>query len=405
MNFIQDYLFYNEGNEADRQYHLWSALALISTVIGRRVYFRESGDNTYKQLIFRPNIQVCLVGVQGNGKSFAKDGMRNILTSEFPHIPLSPSVDTIPALTKRMGQPEARRTYKNGTGELIEYTPITLVINELKNYISRDPTGTVDFIVDCSDREDKYDVKTKNKGEDDIIAPYLVMLGCATTEYIVDQLRDKVLSGGLSRRVIFVNVIKERVPKKKNEIPQGGQAALDRAIAHLHSLELITGEFKWASEADWDYAATWKVNQRIPQDPLMAGFARTMFTQALKIAMLLALAEYKVELLLTKQHFGKALLFLQEILPNMERLFLGAGRNTLSVPMQNIIDLLENHGGMLPEKEVRRIAGRDLQPFELASVLEHLRTTDQIVMGKIKDKNGVERLMLLTKRKAEEVKE
>lgn len=403
MNFLNDYLFYNEGNEADRQYHLWSALTLLSVVIGRRVYFRESGNNTYKQLIFRPNIQVCLVGVQGNGKSFAKDGMRNILTSEFPHIPLSPSVDTIPALTKRCGQPEARRTFTTTTGEIIEYTPITLVINELKNYISRDPTGTVDFIVDCSDREDKYDVKTKNKGEDDIIAPYLTMLGCATTEYIVDQLRDKVLSGGLSRRVIFVNVIKERVPKKKNEIPPGGQEALARAIAHLHSLEGISGEFKWASEADWDYAATWKVTQVLPRDPLMAGFARTMFTQALKISMLLALGEYEVKLLLTKQHFGKALLFLQEILPNMERLFLGAGRNVLSVPMQHIVDMIEQNGGMMPEKDVRRIAGKDLQPFELASVLEHLRTTDQVVMAKVKDKNQVERLMLLTKRKAEEL--
>jgi hypothetical protein len=57
----------------------------------------------------------------------------------------------------------------------------------------------------------------------------------------------------------------------------------------------------------------------------------------------------------------------------------------------------------MPEKEVKRIAGKDLEPHQLYGVLEHLRGSDQIFVLDVRDANGTTRKMMVTKRKFDEL--
>ena len=65
--------------------------------------------------------------------------------------------------------------------------------------------------------------------------------------------------------------------------------------------------------------------------------------------------------------------------------------------------MLNANGGMMPEKEVRRLAGKDLDPHQLLNVLDHLKGTEEIITVKLPDSNGVARWTIFTKKKYEEL--
>lgn len=392
MSFLNDYLFYNEGNECHRNYHLWAGLSLLATIIGRRVAYIDGGDNAYGQLEYHPHLYICLVGPQGGRKSFAKDGIRNILLENFPDTPMSYSVDTREAIWEFMGSDEAARSYTNPDGVIAEYRPMLLIINELKNFLSVNAAGMIDFIVDIHDCK-VYSSRTKNKGTSEIVNPCLNILACATTEYIIDQLRDKILSGGLSRRMVFVNVSEELTRKASPEIPTGGKEAISRAIKHLHKLRsTVHGRFKWRSDKDYAEYKHWYETVKYPNDPLMRGFYRSKHVQVVKVMMLLAVAEYDVKLEFTIERFQLAKAIIDAIEPGMEKLFASAGRNELAVPQQKILELIDRSGGLIAEKELLKFINKDLGPAEQQVVLNFLGRTDQLVRKTYKPPEGIEKI-------------
>ena len=158
-NFIADYLVYNQGNEVPRNFHIWSALATLSAVVNRKVYIRQ-GYFTH-----RPMLYVCLIGEQGDRKSTAKDIARDILVDVFPNMPIAGSVTTREKITQYLGSDEAARTYMDEKGELIDYRPYNMYINELKNFLSVNPSGMIDFLTDIYSR-DYFKVETKHVGTD-----------------------------------------------------------------------------------------------------------------------------------------------------------------------------------------------------------------------------------------------
>ena len=62
----------------------------------------------------------------------------------------------------------------------------------------------------------------------------------------------------------------------------------------------------------------------------------------------------------------------------MPKLYASAGRNELALPQQRLVELVESRNGLIPEKELLRLTGRDLQPAEQFSIIKHLCDTDQL---------------------------
>lgn len=394
MSYLRDYLFYNEGNECPREYHVWSALTLLSAVVGPRIYFDDVSEDGYSQLRYYLNIYVTLVGVQGGRKSFAKDVARDLALEVCKTLPLSASVDTRENICKQMSSPEFERCYKNGSDELISYRPYFFVINELKNFISVDPARLIDFWVDIYDRVGKvYDVRTKNKGSDFIENPYIVILACATTEYIVDQLRERIMSGGLSRRMIFVNHYHETKRIAQPRVPPGGHAAWQRVKQHLERIQEFKGQMFWSPDAQAAYNH-WYNNLKFPSDPLLAGFYRSKHVQVIKVAMALAASEHEPKHEMTVDQFNFALELVTATEDGMVKLFASAGRNILAGPTQGVLDLLEAHGGLLPEKQLRALINRDLDPMASYNVLRHLKETEQVYYHAKADPNGTVRTFI-----------
>lgn len=350
---------------------------MLAAVSGRRIFYQEGGSDAYGQLIYYPNLFVCLVGPQGSRKSFAKDVVRDHVALDFPDLPMSASVDTREAITKFMGSDEALRAYTNEDNITIEYRPIYIIINELVNFLSVNPAGMVNFLVDIFDRK-YFDVRTKGKGEDRILNPCVNVLACATTEYVADQLRSRILSGGLSRRMVFINETQENKRISRPRIPEGGHEAWERVKAHLQKIRTIVGPYHWADDVAARAYNTWYEGMVLPADALMAGFYRSKHVQVLKITMLLDLASYTPTRKLTEENFATAAGIVDSIEKGMEDLFLCSGRNELAAPQQRLLQLLERHDGMLTEKIILR-QDKDLNPMELPMVMNHLKASGRVV--------------------------
>ena len=391
MGFIQDYLEYNNGNECPRNFHMWTAIVILSAAVSRRVYVKRGYFTHY------PGLYVALVGEQGDGKSSAKDIGKDLLMEALPDVPIAASVTTREAICKFMASSESIRTYTDENGQLVEYHPYTLFVNELKNFLSVNPSGMINFLTDVYDVSNFIN-ETKGKGTDIIPKPFLTMLACETPEWMIKNFRLETITGGFSRRLIIVYEIDSGTIKPRPAPPENSKVLFAKLKAHLKQLPLLKGEFKWTPEAVefWDL---WYVKNKAVAndctDPIMRGYLKTKHVQLIKVVMNLAIAEYEPKLLLTQDLFMQGLAILDSIEKNMPKLSVAAGRNDLALPQQQIIELLERSGGILPEQELKRHSAKDLNPNEQFAVLNFLKSTKQIYYGK-QVHGKVERMMIMT---------
>lgn len=373
MSFLQDYLEYNEGNECPELYHYWTALTLLAAATGNRVRI----DNGYH--IIYANLYVALIGKQGNRKSSAKDIGRDLFQKAFPDYPIGASVQSCNDIIKRMSADDAERSYVNEEETSVSWRPMVFFINELKNFLSINPSQMIDFLTDIYDRNGRiFDSSTIKHGLQNIENPCVNLLACETPEWITERLKYQIISGGFSRRMNYVYITEEG-PRIPFPMPtQAGREALVRCLEHLKRVPNFKGQFKWTTDAK-EFYSSWYKSIKAPDDPFLAGYYRSKHIQLLKVSMLLALAETQPLLVLTKELLELALAILDKTEINLARLSLAAGRNELAVPQQNLIELLENNDGWMLEKDLLRKLDKDLGPMEKIQVMRNLTDTQRIV--------------------------
>jgi hypothetical protein len=346
VSFLRDYLAYATGNEAPEMFHVWSGYACLSAAISRRVWLPYGDEAIY------PNIYVMLVGDAGNGKSFALRKAKRLL-AELGNVPIARSVET----------PEGLWRFMNGDrtisppipspvmflarwpdGQVREVHPMTIVANEFINFISMNQVGWINALNDIYD-EDKYEYRTKNKGEDNLIGPYIVFLGALTTEVSSDLQKTRIIATGFARRTIFQ--YGERNWHNPHSIP-GGSGEVEKelrrcAISHAKTLQKIGGQFTWSEETQRWWKAWYDPHiAEIPNyTPQTKPWFASKHVQVLKIGLLTALSE-GTDLELRIPHLEVALAYLAEMEKDLYKVFGGVGRNELAMVALKIFEYVAN---------------------------------------------------------------
>lgn len=396
--FIQDYLLYNSGNECPRRYHIWSAHFLLAATAGRKVYLNRGYTTLY------PELYLTLVGTQGNRKTTAKDIARDMYVEVNPDSPLGANVQSREKIMELLASTDGIRTYTDEKGEVVECHPMTFFINELKNFLSINPTGMIEFLTDIYGQK-YFRNSTLKHGEQVVPNPCINILACETPEWIQEKLKLRILSGGFARRMIYVYETEMgELIAFPGPTPEG-TAARERCLNHLKKVKAMVGPFKWDPEAE-KYFDLWYRTKKVPDDPIMRGYYTSKHDQLLKVAMGLCLAEKEPKLLITVPHLELGLATLDSIEDNLPKLSIAAGRNELAIPQQQLLDLIEKHGGWWPYNWVLRDTASNLQPMEQETVIRFLKTTEALFEAKIPFAingsgewipGGIERRTLMTK--------
>jgi len=372
-NFIADFLDYNQGTECPKNYLRWAALSALSVAAGLRYSITQG------RISIRPNMYLALVGEQGNRKSFAKDQARDLIEEAFPDHPIGADVTTRDDLIKFISSDVTERAYTDALGVSSIYHPVSLFVNELKHFLSYNPSMMISFIVDIYDRK-VFKCSTIKRGAEDAVGPCLNILACENTDWLIGSLKSGIITGGFSRRFIVIyepENVDIAIPRPY--LPANAKELWTRMIKHLQSLQQYAKVYTWAPEAELFFDSWYtKHKKNMPEDAIMRGFMRTKDQQLLKTCMLLDLAESSPSYRITVDLLELGLALFGEIEPNMPKLYMSAGRNELALPQQKLLELIENRKGLITEKELLRLINRDLNPMEQFTVLKHLQDTDQI---------------------------
>jgi hypothetical protein len=369
MSFLKDYAIYTSGNEAPKVFHFWAGMMALSSIISRRVCFRLGYFDIH------PNLYIVLVGTPGTKKTTAMSISKEIIR-DIGDIPYSAECITKQALCKEMAE-QCVKTFSDKTGEIVTYTPYSIFATELSHFLGMGTAKEmIDFLTTIYD-ERFYTTKTKNKGNDIIVGPYITMLACTTPDWIRGWMREDVITGGFSRRALFVyyNGSRERIP-----IPEVTQEMLEaraRCIKWGKSLVNIQGNFDITPDA-LEFYKDWYKKLEIPQD-FTGGYFESKHVQMLKSAMLIALSESH-DLVLRIEHIQLALAQLGYVEANMRKVFEGVGRNELNAIASKILEIVEASGGHMPEKQLNLMMYREANAEELSKVMVHLRTTERIIL-------------------------
>lgn len=395
MGFLNDWMFYNQGDECPESFYLWAGLSLLTTCAGHKIHY-DHGDGRYR---FDPKLYVCFVGHAGSGKSTAKGEVKRLVVKNFPMMQFSASIQSREDLIKKMGNEENKFFYidKNNKKEQVYY-PYYVIANELEAFLSVDPKNMTSFLVDIFD-EEYYATGFKNSESQSFPNPFLSLISCATPEWFMFNLKQNLFSGGLGRRIIIIYETKKKFvanPKR----PKGWEEAYKRCIHYLQQLNqpFINGQFQMSDSAKewwtkWYEDPKW----RETTNPILAQFYTSKPMQLLKVAMGFALSESFVKLTLEVEHLQAALAALNLLEPGVVKLTGNLGRNEIAPFAITIMETLERVGGYMPTAKLKGIMFKDLmrngQEFE--ELTKHLKDTDKIFEVPYED-NGIKRNGLFT---------
>jgi hypothetical protein len=385
VSFLKHYRDFVEQTEAHPNYHIFSALVALASIVGRRVWIDQGIFSVV------PNLYVVLVGPSGNRKTSAMTPAKHLIRELG--LPYSAECVTKEKLVLDVFAQERAikdieawpQDWKDRYGI---YSPMTCMVTELSEFLGAGGLGMINFLVTIYD-QDFYDIRTKNKGDVAIRGPYLNVLACTTPDWITIYLRQDVISGGFSRRAIFVLETTKGNKIAFPEITPVMVQAWKDMVAYSRILQGVKGPFTWDTGTK-NYYEKWYHHLTIPANPMLAGYYESKHIQLLKIAMLLSLSE-SPERVLRIEHLetGLELLGLAEV--NMARVFAGMGRNELN-PISNKVleavrvqpDLemkvngLTQHIKGLPEKQLRAMFFHDATSIEMDQIIRHLEESGRI---------------------------
>tara|TARA_R110000796_G_scaffold71635_2_gene162575 strand:+ start:923 stop:2137 length:1215 start_codon:yes stop_codon:yes gene_type:complete len=377
-DFLTNYFDYATGNEVPDIFHKWAGISALSMCAGRRFWLEFSPD-----YVLYPHMYILLIAAAGGRKTSAMSPAKSILR-DVGEIPICGDTITKEALCKEMSADdyEGIRTFKDPeTLRISKFTQTCIFANEWVHFIATNPIGMLDFFTAVWDQP-FYDGRTKNMGNDFFVGPTVPILGCLTTDIMTSQLKTDLISGGFIRRCCMIHSDDRGTPVAFPTKSTTQHAARERAVKRAkyvaHS-DRFCGKIEWGEGAipwydEW-YKAQFHEHEKVV-NPLLRGYYNARHDLMLKVAMLLSLSDgtktLEVKILKT------AIEYIEGYEKHLPKVFEGAGRNEHAMVATQILERLRTHG-KLPKKKLLREMFGHANAAELAGIIEHLTSTDQIV--------------------------
>jgi len=228
--FLKEYTeFVQPLTEAPTQYHIGTALALVSTVLGRNVYMDEGATTYY------PNLYILVIGESGITRKSTAIGM------VYKFLPqLNPEY----ILGSTMSSEALLDAFKKSYCHIIVYDELKhLIVNEEKSY----GKGLIALFTSLWANPPFYRVDVKNipLPERVIKDPTLNILAASTPDWL--QLKEADVLGGFLGR--FLPICSSKTTKRLAIRPEMDEVVLNDLFEKLRTIQRLSGRYVWQDEA------------------------------------------------------------------------------------------------------------------------------------------------------------
>ncbi len=289
--FLKDYVVFAEPlTEAPIQYHIATALAMVSTVLGRNVYLSEGATDYY------PNLYILVIGESGiTRKSTAIGLVYKFLPKLNPEYILGATMS-----------PEALLdAFKRSYCHIILYDELKyLIVNEEKSY----GKGLIALFTSIWANPVTYRVDTKNiKIEERIIEnPTLNILAASTPDWL--QVKEADILGGFMGR--FLPICSSKNNKRLAIRPEIDLAVLDTLFEKLKFMQRLSGKYVWQGEAQEVFKGLYNELcddfQKEPNKALMQPYWSRIDTHLRKLAIIFDVCSLNPTFTITKDNLMRA---------------------------------------------------------------------------------------------------
>lgn len=363
MNFLELYEETFKDTEPPKNFHLWTAISVVSTLMGRKVYLPFGHYEVF------PNLYVCLVGKAGSRKSTANDigcdllRMHNKIKMGSDSTSREAIIETIE---------ESKQYYELG-GKRLFYHQAAYFNDELQEFIGQKHVdkAIISFLITVF-RKKKYEYRTKNSGSSFLSLPCMNLLSCATDDWITKKIKNDMISDGLGRRIIFVYEKKREKYIPWPEVSKEKELGLKVLQGHFQKFYEAKGVVRFTREARelWE---PWYIELQESIDskhPKMQSYYGTKHDLVQKLCMILSVC-FRDDLVVDTRIFRIADEILTQTEKGSEELIAGIGRNELSEYHRSISDFVMNHGTVSITELVKKFAA-DLRHAEYSEVMQIL---------------------------------
>lgn len=383
--WLDEYLEYTKCSESPTIFHKWAGISVISSVLGRKVWWDLGYSDVY------PNLFVVLVARSAGLRKTAACEIAVDLLYNLP-VDLKIIADklTNEYLLKTMGL----MNEKDGRD-----ADVFVYAEELSVFIGPNAlsSGLIASLTKLYNCPNYFPYGTKTSGSYVLVNSCMNMLGASTPEWLRLCMPSESLGGGFTGRIVFVTALeKERSishPKKIMPDKEHMNEQRSRLINDLIKFYDLNGEFVMSEGAERFYDEWYeRRDEQQINDPRLESYYERRHTTLVKVAMVLAVnrgSEYIIEDIDLRQ----ALDMLRGIELNMIHAYEGI---TFSDSTKHIDRLLRqiNMKGQIGHSELLKRNSFHMNAEEFDRVIKTLKgaeSIEEILVGKkrfYKSKDG-----------------
>lgn len=330
QHWLKAYCDFTATSEAPLDFHFWTGISTIASVLRRRVWRDE---DLFK---WTPNFYLIFVGPAGIVTKSTTINIGYKMLEKIPDVMFGPDSMTWHGLAKKFEESVEYAMLNEGTPHEIKIlmSPLTCSVSELGTFLKPDDKAMVSFLTDVWDgKERPFGHDTGYSGKIKVENPWLNVISATTPEWLQDNFPPNMLQQGIGSRIIFVYGDKKRhltaYPSRANKLrPNNYKDTEQKLIEDLEKMSKLIGPFELTDEA-YDWGTKWYDQHNTNRSTTMASsrysgyFARKQ-THMHKVAMVLSVAQ-RDDLLIQKDDLEMANKILESTEGSMVKVFESVG--------------------------------------------------------------------------------
>lgn len=336
-DWLEYYMKYTQRTEPPELYHLWSGLTAISSALRRKCYCNWGALRGFVY----PNMFVSLVGPPGGRKGTAMKIAKGFVQSL--EVPMgADSLGSTQALYKEIIDSED--TYVDPNGLHKKHKSLSVWAEEFQVFLSDRDQMLIPSLTDLFDCADSWKYKTLTRKTEDISNCWITIIGAITPSLLQGRLSNDAVGGGLISRIVFVVAQGPKQRKALQFLTDEEEDIHQKLENDLQEIANLSGPFTLSKDFLKSYVRWYEQEYDetgVPSEQFL-GYNHRRPLHLNKVCMLVSAAESN-DLILTAEHFEKALAIMQTTEQEMPNAFYGLGLSSQANVYAKILSFIESH--------------------------------------------------------------